>query len=86
MTFTFLSVGELVERFSCRPGLAYVGIKTWAKDTQEAADIFFSIGEQIGFEPLDKVEIFSTDPVEPPKDEPYGYDINFTPYDEQDIE
>lgn len=77
-------VGELIDGFSCRSGPAHVAAKTWAKDDQEAADIFFSIGRQIGFEPYDKVEIFETEAVEPPKNEPFGYDINFTPYDESD--
>lgn len=75
-------IGELVDGFSCRPGLAVVAMKTWATDTDQAADIFFSIGRQVGFTPLDKVEIYDTDASEPSKEEPYGYDINFTPYDD----
>lgn len=73
-------VGELITGYFCRPGPAYVAMKIWATDSQEAADIFFSVGEQIGFSPYDKVEIFSTDAIEPPQEKPYGYDINFTPY------
>jgi hypothetical protein len=73
-------VGQLDENFSCPPGNAYVGVKTWATTTDQAAEIFESIGRQIGYEPIDKVEVFTTDAVQPPKDEPYGYDIQFTPY------
>lgn len=40
-------VGVLSDDFSCRPGPAYVALKTWAKDTQEAADIFFSVCKQV---------------------------------------
>ncbi|MET4084091.1 hypothetical protein ABIB40_004065 [Pedobacter sp. UYP30] len=76
-------VGDLIDSHSCRPGPAYVGVKIWATVDQEAADIFFSIGKQIGFTPYDKVEIYITEAVKPPKNEPYGYDINFTPYGEK---
>lgn len=77
-------IGSLIDGFECKPGPAYVGIKIWATDTQEAADVFFSIGSQIGFTPYDEVEIYSSEAIEPPKEEPYGYDITFTPYNDED--
>jgi len=73
-------IGDLDENFSCPKGQAYVGMKIWALNTQEAADVFYSVGEQIGFTPIDKVEVFDTDAVQPPQEEAYAYDITFTPY------
>ena len=63
-------------------GKAMMGIKVWAIDTQEAADLTYYVGEQIGFKPTGNMQVFDTDPEQPPKDTPYGYDINFTSYDE----
>lgn len=76
------NIGELQETFSCRPGPAYVAIKIWATDTQEAANIFFDLGEQIGFIPFKDVEVYDTEAVQPPRENPYAYDISFSPYDE----
>lgn len=74
-------VGELAEGYSCRPGTAFMGIKTWASSTEESADMLVEIGEQIGFRADGSVEVFETEPVQPPREEPYGYDITFTPFD-----
>ena len=72
-------VGELEHGFSCRKGRAVLGIKVWASD--EAFDVAISIGQQIGFEANGKIELYKTDPLNPPSEIPSGYDINFTPYD-----
>jgi|JI8StandDraft_2_1071088.scaffolds.fasta_scaffold195789_1 hypothetical protein len=87
--FTILGnseIGEVTEGFSCRPGPGYVGMKIWATDTQEAADIFFDIGSKVGFVPYNKVEVYETDAEEPPREKPYAYDITFMPYDENESE
>jgi hypothetical protein len=81
--FTVLAdgiVGELKDGFECRPGRAWMAMKTWAHDSDESADMIQVIGEEIGFNVDGKIEIYDTEPNEPPKDKPYGYDINFTPY------
>jgi len=75
-------VAELIEGFECRNGPAIMAIKTWATDADESADMLRNIGEQIGFDATGKIEIYETDPEQPPKEHPFGYDINFTPYDE----
>jgi len=75
-------VAELIEGFECRKGPAVMAIKTWATDADESADMLRNIGEQIGFDATGKIEIYETDPEQPPKEHPFGYDINFTPYDE----
>ena len=75
-------VGGLIEGFECRKGPAVMAIKMWATDSDESADMLRKIGEQIGFDATGKIEIYDTDPEQPPKENPFGYDINFTPYDE----
>ena len=35
-----------------------------------------------GFEVAGKIELFETDAKKPPKENPYGYDIDFTMYEE----
>ena len=73
-------VGELIDGFDCRPGKAYMGMKTWALSTKESADMIKVIGKEIGFEVTGKIEVFITESNEPPSEKPFGYDIKFTPY------
>jgi hypothetical protein len=75
-------VDELVEGFECPQGPAIMSMKTWASSAGESADMLRVIGGQIGFDALGEIQIYETDPKQPPKGDPYGYDINFTPYDE----
>lgn len=58
-----------------------MGMKVWATDNEESADMIELIGKQIGFTISGKIEVFDTEPVNPPKEKPYGYDITFTPYE-----
>ena len=74
-------VGSLVDGFECREGNAYMGIKVWATSEDEAFDMIQSIGDQIGFSVTGKIELLETDPEQRPAEEPFGYDINFTPFD-----
>lgn len=73
--------GELEEGFECRPGKAIIAMKTWAFSTDESADMVKVIGENIGFKVTGKIDVYETDPKEPPSDKPHAYDINFTPFD-----
>lgn len=73
-------VEELLDGFECPKGSAFMGMKVWAESIDEAADVFQSIAEQIGFIITGKIQIYSTDPLEPPEENPYGYDITFTPF------
>ncbi|MEO8404914.1 MAG: hypothetical protein ABI480_09970 [Chitinophagaceae bacterium] len=72
---------EMKEGFLCRPGPAFMGIKVWISSDEEAAEIIQSIGTKIGFEVTGDIQIFDTEPLQPPQDKPYGYDINFTPFE-----
>lgn len=83
--FTVLAdgiVGDLKDGFECRPGRAWMAMKTWATDTDESIDMIRVIGKQIGFVIDGRVEVFETEPDQPPGEHPHGYDINFTPYDQ----
>jgi len=84
--FTVLAdgvVGDLQDGFECRPGRAWMAMKTWALDGDQSADMLQVIGKQVGFSVDGKIMIYDTDPEEPPGDKPYGYGIGFTPYDEE---
>ena len=79
---TLLAVGmagALHEDYGCPQGEAIMGMKVWAMSDKEAADMIQVIGEQIGFKVTGNIKIYYTAPEEPPGDNPYGYDINFTP-------
>ena len=73
--------GEMIDGFACPKGNAFMGIKVWASDLDEAPLMAKSIGAQIGFEVTGEIQTYETEPKEPPKDNPYGYDIQFTPYE-----
>lgn len=74
-------VGELTDGFSCPPGAAFMAIKTWASSTDESGDMVATIGKQIGFTVTGAIQIYETEPEQPPRDNPFGYDIYFTPFD-----
>lgn len=85
----FTAIGDGVvtkelEGFSFPPGPAVMSMKMWATDADESADMLRVIGQQIGFEVKGKIEIYSTDPEEPPSENPFGYDVNFVPYSDSD--
>lgn len=71
---------ELSDGFECRPGKAFMAMKTWSTSADESIDMAIAIGEQIGFTVTGKVEVYETEPKEPPQENPYGYGISFTPY------
>ncbi len=82
--FTVLAdgvVGDLVDGFECLPGNAWMSMKTWSNSADESADMIQYVGGQIGFECTGRIEVYETDPTEPPRDEPFGYGINFKSYD-----
>ena len=76
-------VGQLTDGFECRSGPAIMGMKTWASDADQSGDMINVIGKNIGFTVTGRIQIYETEPDQPPKDKPYGYDIQFTAYDEK---
>jgi hypothetical protein len=75
-------VGKLADGFECRPGTAFMAMKAWASSEDEAFDMIKSIGRHIGFSVTKEIQLFNSDPQEPPSDGPYGYEINFHSFDE----
>lgn len=55
-------------------------MKVWASSENEAAELVEVIGKQIGFIVTGNIEIYNSEPLEPPKENPFGYHIRFTPY------
>ena len=88
--FTVLADGKVIKEmdgFDCPKGPAWMGIKVWAIDCGMAIDMARVIGENIGFkvkQSHDSILVYDTAPEEPPRDNPYGYDIKFTPYTEEE--
>ncbi|MFT3896337.1 MAG: hypothetical protein QM719_01330 [Thermomonas sp.] len=85
--FTIVADGvsrEMAEGFECRPGPAVMAMKGWATDVDEAVDMIRFVGEKIGFSVSGKVEVYDTEPEDPPREKPFGYDISFVPYDAGD--
>ena len=82
--FTTISDGVFTDgsnEFDCPAGPAFMTMRMWASDTEEAARMASIIGEDIGFSVTGRVHIYDTPPEEPPRDNPHGYDISFTPYE-----
>jgi hypothetical protein len=73
--------GIVAEGFVCRPGSAFMGMKTWASSTDEATDMARVIGREIGFTVTGRTYVYDTEPTEPPGETPRAYDITFTPFD-----
>lgn len=73
--------GELVEGFSCPPGNAFMAMKTWAASPDESADMVRVIGAEIGFRVTGRTQVYETEPAQPPRANPFGYDIIFTPFE-----
>lgn len=67
--------------FGCPLGAAWMGMKTWATDADESAQMIRVIGRQIGFDVTGDIQIYDTEPVQPPRENPFGYDIKFTPFE-----
>ena len=73
--------GARAEEFGGRPGPAFLVMKIWASSTKEAAHMARLFADRAGFELRGKIEVYNTEPSEPPRDQPHAYDIKFTPYD-----
>lgn len=82
--YTVLAEGiceEMIDGFSCPRGNAIMGIKVCASDIDEPAYMVKNIGSQIGYEVTGEIQIYESEPEEPPRNNPHGYDIQFTPYE-----
>ncbi len=73
--------GALGDGFECRPGPAVMAMKGWPTDADAAADMRRFTSGRIGFEMAGRIEIHETPPDQPPRENPFGCDICFVPYD-----
>ncbi len=81
--YTILAPGvskNIENAFNCPDGKAIMGMKIWAFNSKEAATLFQEVGDQIGFTTTGNIEIYDSDPQEPPQENPSVYNINFTPF------
>ncbi len=76
-------VGELSGGFECTKGNAFMGIKIWAESFEQCADVYQTIGKQIGFKVIGDLQIYISEPIQPPGENPFGYDITFTPFSDE---
>jgi hypothetical protein len=72
--------GELSQGYTCRPGRAFMVMKIWASSPDESIDMVRAKSGQIGFAPMGHIHVFGSEPELPPRDYPYLYDIDFTPF------
>ena len=80
--FTVIADGrvEASNPFDAPLGPAFMAMKVWASSENEAADMIQVIGEDLHFICRGKIEVFDTDAQQPPRENPFGYGIGFTPY------
>ena len=82
--YTVIANGVIEEPEKWEPGNpvgpAYMAMKVWAASEDEATDMICAIGKDVGFVVSGDLRIYLTDPIEPPREAPFGYDIRFTPY------
>jgi len=86
--FTAIAEGVMTSAanpFDCPEGNAFMGMKAWASSSGEAADMICVIGKEIGFEVTGDVQIYATEPEQPPRDNPHGYDIKFTLFESDSL-
>jgi hypothetical protein len=73
-------IEQYIEDFDVDAGTAYIGAKIWATHSNEATDMLLRIGSQTGYKITGNIEIYETDPKQPPGDYPEAYSINFSYY------
>ena len=74
--------GALRAGFDCPAGPAFMGMKAWAASPEEARHMAAVIGRDIGFDANGRIDIYEAEASQPPRENPFGYDIRFTPFNE----
>jgi len=59
----------------------FFGLKVWAEDVNEAAHMTMLVAKHYDLKVGETSDVFKTDPVQPPGENPSSYDANFTPYE-----
>lgn len=78
------TIGDLQDGFEAPPGPGIMAMKVWANDTDEAVHMLTVIGRQIGFDVQGEIQVFETEPDRAPTEHPFGYDITFTAYSDDE--
>jgi hypothetical protein len=65
-------------------GPCIMGMKVWATDPEQAADMISVIGKRLGFKMDGELQVYVTEPDVPAEDQPFGYDVQFTTYSDLD--
>ena len=83
--FSLLAEGVLVteqKEHGCPAGPAFLGLKLWTGTADEATAMGLAIGRQLGFEVTGRVYLYETEPEAPPGEQPFGYNLNLSPFRE----
>ncbi len=83
---TLLAVGYMDQArhdYGVDQGPAVMAAKIWSISDLDAVEIVAQVGRDIGFRITGNIEIYRTDPEEPPIDKPSVYGVNFTPFSEE---
>lgn len=75
-------IENYLQDFDAAPGAAYMGIKIWATDENQAMEIIEDIAEENGFAITGGISIYVTDADRAPEEDPYAYGANFSYYKE----
>ena len=81
--FTLFADGQATQEnsdYSIMPGPYIMALKVWATDHSEATNMIIEIGGMLKFRVTGKIEIFTSEPEQPPGDNPSAYGANFTAY------
>ena len=82
--YTLMADGVIdrkIEDYDNMPGPAFMGIKIWAATEEDATGILIDVGGHLGFNVTGRIEIYETDPKEPPQDSPSCYQVSFHSYE-----
>lgn len=83
--FSVIAEGHVVDLsagFASSTGRAFMGMKAWATDADEAMDMIRTIAPRVGFQVEGKIYVYETEAEEPPRETPHGYSLKFTRYDD----
>ncbi|OWV83950.1 hypothetical protein ATY75_05115 [Rhizobium sp. N122] len=82
--FAVIADGEVVTSnvdFGTTAGsAAFFSMQAWAIDSEQATDMVVRIGRDVGFEASGRVYVYSTEPQQPPGQNPHAYGLNFRQY------
>ena len=81
--FTVLSDGMIEvpnSEFETAIGPSIMGLKVWVTDIEEVEDIVRAVGRNLGFNANGEIQIYESEPEQPPSKNPSAYGANFTAY------